>query len=311
MFLKRISISGFKSFADKIDFEFWPGVTCIVGPNGCGKSNVVDALKWVLGEQSARSLRGRQMIDMIFAGSSTRRASSVAQVDLVFDNTDHTLAIDQPEVTVTRKLYRSAESEYQLNRQTVRLKDIRELFMDTGVGTDAYSVIEQGKVDLVLQSSPADRRFIFEEAAGISKYKARKKEAQRKLERTQQNLLRVDDIIEEVEKRLRSVKLQAGKARSFQQYQGRLNELRSTYAMAEYHRFTGEIAELNRQAQRHTDDATECRTRIDRFETEAAQVTDQLDTLAERINEADNDLIRAKSDMATHEERVASAKRRI
>ena len=169
MLLKRISVSGFKSFCDRVDFDFGPGVTCIVGPNGCGKSNVVDSIKWVLGEQSARTLRGRQMIDMIFNGSTSRRASSLAQVDLVFDNTDRSLAIDQDEVIVTRKLYRSGESEYQLNRQTGRLKDIRELFMDTGIGGETYAVIEQGRVDGLLQSSPQERRAIFEEAAGISK----------------------------------------------------------------------------------------------------------------------------------------------
>ncbi|MFQ5414100.1 MAG: chromosome segregation protein SMC [Phycisphaerae bacterium] len=311
MFLKRISISGFKSFADKVDFDFDSGVTCIVGPNGCGKSNVVDAVKWVLGEQSARSLRGRQMIDMIFAGSTSRRASSVACVDLLFDNTDRKLQIEQPEVTVTRKLYRSGESEYLLNKDAVRLKDVRELFMDTGVGTDAYSVIEQGKVDLVLQSSPADRRFLFEEAAGVSKYKARKREAERKLERTAQNLVRVTDIIDEVEKRLRSVKLQAGRARSFQAYQGRLNELRSSYALAEYHRFTEEIADLERDARQRTDAVAELRAKIGRSEADEAEVTEQLDRLAESINTADNDLVRTRSEIATHEERVAAAQARI
>ena len=249
MFLKRVTLSGFKSFADKVDFDFGPGVTCIVGPNASGKSNVVDAFKWVLGEQSARSLRGRQMADMIFNGSSTRRSSSVAQVDLIFDNADRTLALDQDEVTVTRKLYRSGESEFLLDRETIRLKDIRELFMDTGVGADAYSVIEQGKVDSLLQSSPSERRTIFEEAAGVSKYKARKREAERKLERTEQNLLRVADIIEELERRLRSVKLQATKARRFKEYDTRLNELRSTYAMAEYHRLTQECQHRRHFAQ--------------------------------------------------------------
>ena len=223
MFLKRAVLSGFKSFCDRVEFDFGPGITCVVGPNGCGKSNLVDAFKWVLGEQSARSLRGRQMIDMIFNGSSTRKAGSVAQVDLTFDNVDHTIPCDHVEVTISRKLYRSGESEYLLNQQATRLKDIRELFMDTGVGADAYSVIEQGKVDSLLQSSPTDRRIIFEEAAGISKYKARKREAQRKLERTDQNLLRVADVVEELEKRLRSVKLAAGKARRFKEYETRLH----------------------------------------------------------------------------------------
>ncbi len=149
MHLKRLTLTGFKSFADKTDFDFPEGVTCIVGPNGCGKSNVVDAFKWVLGEQSAKSLRGRQMLDVIFNGSSSRRSSGVAQVDLVFDNTSGRLPIDQQEVTISRRLYRSGESEYLLNKQAARLKDIRDLFMDTGIGTNAYSIIEQGKIDLI------------------------------------------------------------------------------------------------------------------------------------------------------------------
>ncbi len=311
MFLKRVTLSGFKSFADKVDFDFGPGVTCIVGPNGCGKSNVVDAFKWVLGEQSARSLRGRQMADMIFNGSSTRRSSSVAQVDLIFDNADRTLALDQDEVTVTRKLYRSGESEFLLDRETIRLKDIRELFMDTGVGADAYSVIEQGRVDSLLQSSPSERRTIFEEAAGVSKYKARKREAERKLERTEQNLLRVADIIEELERRLRSVKLQATKARRFKEYDTRLNELRSTYAMAEYHRLTQECQHLKREVDERTDRATALRTEIDRQEAEGAEVTFRIDGLVADISNTDNQLVQAKSNLATQDERIDGARNRV
>ena len=311
MFLKRIRITGFKSFPDRVDFDFGPGITCIVGPNGCGKSNLVDAIKWVLGEQSARSLRGRQMLDMIFNGSSTRRASSVAQVDLVFDNANQALPVDQEEVTVTRKLYRSGESEYLLNQTAARLKDIRELFMDTGVGIDAYSVIEQGKVDSLLQSSPTDRRIIFEEAAGISKYKARRREAQRKLERTQQNLLRVADIIEEMEKQLRSLKLQAGKARSYMQYEARLNELRSSYALAQYHRFAEQITRLTREVEDRTDKSAALNTEITRYEAQGSEITVKIDRLVSDIHSAENDLVQAKSDRAAHEERIEAARQRV
>ncbi|MBU0716737.1 MAG: AAA family ATPase, partial [Planctomycetes bacterium] len=307
MFLKRVSLCGFKSFCDRVDFDFGPGATCIVGPNGCGKSNLVDAFKWVLGEQSARSLRGRQMVDMVFNGSSTRRASSVAQVDLTFDNSDRSLPVDHTEVTITRKLYRSGESEYQLNRESARLKDIRELFMDTGVGVDSYSVIEQGRVDGLLQSNPLERRIIFEEAAGISKYKARKRDAERKLERTQQNLLRVADIIDELEKQLRSVKLQAGKARRFREYEVRLMELRSSFSLAEYHRFTTEILRLRTEVQQRTDQVTSIRTEIDRQEAEGAQVSVRLDELAEEISAAQNELVRAKSERAAQQERIEAA----
>lgn len=310
MFLKRIRVSGFKSFADPVDFDFGPGVTCIVGPNGCGKSNILDALKWVLGTQSAKALRGRQMSDMIFNGSSTRRASSVAQVDLVFNNEDRTLPLDQDEVSVTRKLYRSGESEYLINQHIVRLKDVREQFMDTGVGVDAYSVVEQGRVDSLLQSSPVDRRIIFEEAAGISKYKARRREAERKLERTQQNLLRVADIIDEIAKRLRSVKLQAGKARTFKVHEARLNELRSTFVMAEYHRFTQKIDKLTGESRQCEDQVTEIRSDIGRREAGESQLLTRGDRLAEEINEADGEFVRAKSELLAQEERIDAAQRR-
>ncbi len=310
MHLKRISICGFKSFCDRADFDFGPGVTCIVGPNGCGKSNLVDAFKWVLGEQSARSLRGRQMADMIFNGSSTRRSSSVAQVDLVFDNTDRSLDYDADDVVVSRKLYRSGDSEYLLNQAPARLKDVRDLFMDTGVGVDAYSVVEQGRVDSLLQSSPTERRIIFEEAAGISKYKARRREAERKLERTQQNLLRIEDIIQELEKRLRSVKLQAGKARSYKQLEDRLNELRSSYALAEFHRFTDEIARLTTEAHGQTDCVTSLKTEIDRHGAQEAEMVTRLDRLAEDINAADSSFVQTKSELLAREERIETARGR-
>jgi chromosome segregation protein len=239
MRLKKLILQGFKSFADRTEFVFDSPITGIVGPNGCGKSNVVDAFKWVLGEQSAKSLRGDAMLDVIFNGSSARKPAGMAEVTLVFDNprrADDTrvLNIDSDEVSVGRRLYRDGTSEYQLNNAPARLKDIRELFLDTGVGVDAYSVIEQGKVAAMLEANPEERRIIFEEAAGISKFKQRKKEAQRKLERVEQNLLRVNDIVEEVEKRLRSVKIQAGRARTYQEYSSRLAELRLKYALHEY-----------------------------------------------------------------------------
>src|SRR5450432_2793130 len=263
MRLKKLILHGFKSFADRTEFVFDSPITGIVGPNGCGKSNVVDGFKWVLGEQSAKSLRGDAMMDVIFNGSGTRKPAGMAEVVLVFDNPKRAddsrmLNLDADEVHVGRRLFRDGTSEYQLNNQSTRLKDIREMFLDTGVGVDAYSVIEQGKVAAMLESNPQERRLIFEEAAGISKYKVKKKEAQRKLERVDQNLLRVHDIVEEVEKRLRSVKIQAGKARNYQEYAGRLNELRLTYALQEYHTQHQQLATLEQQredAQFRLDDA--------------------------------------------------------
>src|SRR5271165_3139021 len=199
MRLKKLILHGFKSFADRTEFVFDSPITGIVGPNGCGKSNVVDGFKWVLGEQSAKSLRGEAMADVIFNGSGARKPAGMAEVILVFDNPkkddgSRTLNLDLDEVAVGRRLFRDGTSEYQLNNHLSRLKDVRELFLDTGVGVDAYSVIEQGRVAALLDANPEERRVIFEEAAGISKFKQRKKEAQRKLERVDANLLRVHDV---------------------------------------------------------------------------------------------------------------------
>src|SRR5438067_8323088 len=249
MRLKKLILQGFKSFADRTEFVFDSPITGIVGPNGCGKSNVVDGFKWVLGEQSAKSLRGDAMMDVIFNGSGGRKPAGMAEVTLVFENPkrdDDTrlLNVDVDEVAVGRRLFRDGTSEYQVNNQTSRLKDVKELFLDTGVGVDAYSVIEQGRVAALLEANPAERRLIFEEAAGISKFKAKKKEAVRKLEKVDQNLVRVNDIVEEVERRLRSVKIQAGKARSYNEYSTRLRELRLQYALQEYHQHATQLAEL-------------------------------------------------------------------
>src|SRR5438093_3753071 len=249
MRLKKLILQGFKSFADRTEFVFDSPITGIVGPNGCGKSNVVDGFKWVLGEHSAKSLRGDAMMDVIFNGSGGRKPAGMAEIVLVFDNPrrdDNTrmLNLDADEVAVGRRLFRDGTSEYQINNQASRLRDVRELFLDTGVGVDAYSVIEQGRVAALLEANPEERRLIFEEAAGISKFKAKKKESQRKLERVDQNLLRVTDIVEEVEKRLRSVRIQAGRARTFQEYSTRLSDLRLTYSLHEYHTLFTQLREL-------------------------------------------------------------------
>jgi chromosome segregation protein len=254
MRLKRLIMVGFKSFADKTVFDFHDGITCIVGPNGCGKSNVVDGIKWVLGEQSAKSLRGSEMQDVIFSGSSVRKSSGIAEVELVFDNSDGLVTPPsaghgaEGEISIARRLYRSGQSEYLINQAPARLRDIKELFMDTGIGTDGYGVIEQGRVEMFLNASTEDRRQIFDEAAGISKYKARKKEAMRKLERVDQNILRINDSLADVERRLRSVKLQAGKARNFTAYTEQLNELKSLFYLSQYHWFGSQRSDMERRA---------------------------------------------------------------
>jgi len=239
--LKRLDLVGFKSFADKTTFEFGDGVTAIVGPNGSGKSNIVDAVRWILGEQSAKSLRGGEMADVIFNGSASRRSLGMAEVTMTFDNRKRALATATEEVQISRRVYRSGEGEYLINQQLCRLRDIKELFLGSGAGAEAYCIIEQGRVDVLLQASTYDRRTIFEEAAGISRFKAKKVETLRKLERVDQNLQRLKDIIDEVEKQLRSVKLQASKAQRYQEYSARLKELRLALGLKEYQQLSEKL----------------------------------------------------------------------
>lgn len=215
MYLKRLELQGFKSFADKTVLEFMPGITSVIGPNGSGKSNISDAIRWVLGEQSMKSLRGSKSEDIIFAGTQNRKSLGFAEASIVFDNTDGKLPIEYSEVTVTRKIYRTGESGYFINKTPCRLKDVLELFMDTGIGKDGYSIIGQGKIDEILSNKSEDRRHIFEEAAGIVKYRVRKVESEKKLENTKLNLLRINDILSEIEGTIEPLKMQSEKARKF------------------------------------------------------------------------------------------------
>src|SRR6188472_2505489 len=271
MHLERLEISGFKSFSDRSELAFDRGVTAIVGPNGCGKSNVADALTWVLGEQSAKSLRGDKMEDVIFNGSDARKPTGAAEVRLRFGNVivppsilkelgeevpvRETNGLDPDgidivdsvtrEVEVTRRLFRSGESEYLIDGQTCRLKDIHELLMDTGLGAKAYAIIEQGKIGMILSSRPTDRRQLIEEAAGITKYKARRRAAELKLEAAQQNLTRIDDIVFEVEKQRGSLKRQAAKARRYQRLRDELKRWEKVL-FARKHRDLAEVIESAR-----------------------------------------------------------------
>ena len=215
MYLKRLELQGFKSFADKTILEFKPGITGVIGPNGSGKSNISDSIRWVLGEQSMKSLRGSKSEDVIFAGTENRKSLGFAEASIVIDNSDQTLPIEYNEVVVTRKIYRSGETGYFINKVPCRLKDILELFMDTGIGKDGYSIIGQGKIDEILSNKSEDRRHIFEEAAGIVKYRVRKQESEKKLEQTKLNLLRINDILIEIEGQLEPLKMQSEKAKQF------------------------------------------------------------------------------------------------
>ena len=297
--LKALELVGFKSFADKTRFEFPAGITVVVGPNGSGKSNIVDAIKWVLGEQSAKSLRGKDMADVIFKGSGGgRKPMNTAEATIVIDNADGRLPIAAEEVHVTRRVYRSGEGEYLINGQASRLRDIRDLFRGTGVGTDAYSLIEQGKVERLVEASPRDRRAIFEEAAGISRFKAKKVEAQRRLERVDQNMLRLSDIVEEVESRLRSVRNQATKARRYKEYSERLQQLRTQVGLTDWRHLTDQLQALEADLTKLKDEADLAVAQVEAAEAKMLE----LEVEAGRCGEA---IRRCEGRMADDRERIA------
>ena len=286
--LKALEISGFKSFADKTRFEFPAGITVVVGPNGSGKSNIVDAIKWVLGEQSAKSLRGKEMSDVIFkgsSGSSARRPSNAAQATLVLDNTNRLLSFDADEVHISRRVYRSGDTEYLINGETSRLKDIRDLIRGTGVGTDAYSLIEQGKVERMLSTSPKERRAIFEEAAGISRFKAKKVEAERRLARVHGNLVRLSDIVEEVGSRYRSVKAQASRAQRYREFSERLQKLRTFTGVNDWQGFSQELATIESVVKEHSGIAEEHATFVETESEKAKAAEEKLEKLTQKLAE--------------------------
>ncbi len=292
MKLKSLELFGFKSFADRTVFDMDQSMTTVVGPNGCGKSNTIDAVKWVLGEQSARSLRGREMMDVIFNGTDRRPAAGMAEVTLYFDNEDGTLPREETDVAVSRRLYRSGESEYLINGSNCRLKDVRELFMGTGLGPGGYGFMEQGKIDSVLASNPTERRRVFEEAAGISRFRARRHEAELKLDKVGANLLRLADIISELERQERSLKLQAGKARNYKELQGKVRELQAQVALHHFHRndtlSAGLGAELEEQTagrQEVVDARDQSRKDADAAESEFRKMSDGLARVRERAAE--------------------------
>jgi chromosome segregation protein len=236
--LKSIELQGFKSFVDRTRLEFDEGITAILGPNGCGKSNVVDAVRWVLGEQSAKQLRGGKMDDVIFKGTTKRRPVGMAEVTLIFENEDRGLPIDFNEVAIKRKATRDGGSDYFLNGSLCRLKDLRDLFYDSGVNNTSYSIIEESMIKLVLNENNQELRRLLEEGSGITKYKARRKETQRKLDRTQNDLLRLYDIVEEIDREVRSLKRQVGKARRHQKLYQEIRSLDLLVAARRHHRRT-------------------------------------------------------------------------
>jgi len=304
MYLQSLEMFGFKSFAPRTILNFHRGVTAVVGPNGCGKSNVLDAMRWVLGEQSAKALRGGEMSDVIFSGTDSRQALGMAEVSMTFSECEKQLGVDWNEVRITRRVYRDGKSEYFLNKTACRLRDIHQLFMDTGVGRSAYSIMEQGKIDLILSSRPEDRRAIFEEAAGITKYKAQKKEALRKLDHTEANLLRVQDIVKEVGRQIGSLQRQAAKAR---RYQSVMKDLRvfDTHLSHKNYRALDAERETTREALERGEEARGVHAE------EIVQREAELAGFRARMEELDLEMTGVREEVQTLKNRVFSAENRI
>jgi chromosome segregation protein len=314
MYLQSLELIGFKSFAHKTMLNFHRGVTAIVGPNGCGKSNVLDAMRWVLGEQSAKALRGGEMADVIFSGTDSKQAVGMAEVSLTFAECEKELGLEYHEVTITRRVYRDGRSEYFLNKVPCRLKDIQMLFMDTGIGRTAYSIMEQGKIDQILSSRPEDRRAIFEEAAGITKYKAQKKEALRKLEYTDANLLRLSDILKEVKRQIGSLQRQAGKARRYQALFANLRTLDLHLAHRNAEEMRRNICEAESEVERFRSVQRSLEEQVESQEFGLTEQRQALEVLEERIlaarqgvQELKSEADRAANRIGFNEERAREA----
>lgn len=297
MFLKRLEIIGFKSFADRIGIDFVPGVTAVVGPNGSGKSNVTDAIRWVLGEQSAKSLRGSKMEDVIFAGSDSRKALNFAEVTLILDNSDNRVALDFAEISVTRRVFRSGDSEYLLNKQTCRLKDITDLFMDSGLGKEAFSIISQGRVDEILNSRPEDRRTIFEETAGVLKYKQRKKKAEFKLIETDDNLNRVLDILHELDSRMEPLQIQSSLASDYLRMSEELKDIEIAVIAHDLRLCVQQSAELHKKL--HSLDETKQALQLQIDDVEATIQADRrkMSDIDESLDTNQSELVEASSEL--------------
>ena len=294
MFLKSIDIYGFKTFAEKTSLLFRPGVTAIVGPNGCGKSNIVDAIRWVLGESNARSLRGEVMEDVIFSGSDERKSLGVAEVSLTIVNDDALLPIEYSEVTVKRRLYRSGESEFFINKNPVRLRDIHELFADTGIGKSSYSIMEQGNIDVLLSNRPEERMLIFEEAAGITRYKMKIRESHRKLSATEENLVRLDLIINEVKKEYRNLERQAEKARMYKKLKSEEIEYERLY---NYTR----VQSLQSQVSKHNERLEKLKGEKEKLEAEVASLNKKIKGSIEKVRKIEGDIMGIRNEIYKRE----------
>ena len=288
MYLKRLELQGFKSFADKTVLEFMPGITSVIGPNGSGKSNISDSIRWVLGEQSMKSLRGSKSLDIIFAGTQNRKSLGFAEASLVFDNSDGTLPIEYTEVTVTRKIYRSGETGYYINKTPCRLKDVLELFMDTGIGKDGYSIIGQGKIDEILSNKSEDRRHIFEEAAGIVKYRARKQEAEKKLEHTKLNLLRINDILAEIESNIEPLKVQSEKAKKYLNLREELKSIEIGLFIYNIEKYKKELEEIVKDEEIYNSQCSEEEVKLESIKNLKETLKAEIDEITNNIEQISN-----------------------
>jgi len=310
MILKQLKIRGFKSFADKTQIDFNQGVTAIVGPNGCGKSNILDSIRWVLGEQNPRHLRGLRMQDVIFSGTETRRSEGMAEVSLLLDNANRTFPIDYSEIVVTRRLFRSGESEYLINKSPCRLKDITELFMDTGIGKSTYSIMEQGRVEQILNSRPLERRIIFEEAAGITKYKARRDEALRKLTRTEQDLIRLTDILAELGRQVRSLKRQSSLAERYERYLEQIQALELALIARTAQKLESDSAQAEAQRQAGEDHKQALAARRATLQATLAQSAQRLSALDEQLHQLAERQISLRAEMERWDEKARGMQER-
>lgn len=310
MFLKRLDVIGFKSFADRVSIEFVPGVTAVVGPNGSGKSNITDAIRWVLGEQSAKSLRGAKMEDVIFAGSESRKPLNVAEVTITLDNEDGFLPLEYQEVSVTRRVYRSGESEFFINRQPCRLKDIVDLFLDSGLGKEAFSIIGQGRVEEILSSKPEERRTIFEEAAGVLKYKWRKKKAETKLAETQDNLHRVNDILHELTQQLEPLRMQASVAKEYLEKRDELERFEVALMVHDIEQLHRQWSEWNEALSEHQQEEGRVAAELQKMEAHMEQLRDQIAAIDESVDGLQQVLLLASEELEKLEGRKEVLKER-
>ena len=288
MYLKRLELQGFKSFADKTVLEFMPGITTVIGPNGSGKSNISDSIRWVLGEQSMKSLRGSKSEDIIFAGTQNRKSLGFAEASIVIDNTDGKLPIEYSEVTVTRRIYRNGESGYYINKTPCRLKDVLELFMDTGIGKDGYSIIGQGKIDEILSNKSEDRRAIFEEAAGIVKYRVRKAESEKKLEQTKLNLLRINDILAEIEANIEPLKKQSEKAKKFLDLREELKGIEIGLFLFSIDNYKQKLVEITKDMDIFVTQQQDEETKMQEMQNLKEELKTKIDEITEKIEETQN-----------------------